>query len=127
MAPWVVRRCCTALLLALLLGTTAACSVTLRTFPPGAVCPAARVSGVLARDALSGLGLRDASGRVHATSWPPGYTARLEMTGLVLVDPRGGTVAREGDAISGAGAWSQDDVVICDPVRITDLPGALMR
>lgn len=110
-----------AVLLALLVGTTAACSVTLRTFPPGAACPAAQVSGVVARDPNSGLGLRDDSGRVHATSWPPGYTARQEITGVVLVDPRGGTVAREGDAVTGAGAWSPDSVVICDPVRITDL------
>ncbi|NJD27989.1 MAG: hypothetical protein FIA92_06785 [Chloroflexi bacterium] len=119
MSPLAARRCWPAILLALLVATTSACTISLRTFP-GAVCPAARVSGVLARDANSGLGLRDASGNVHPTSWPPGYTARQEITGIVLVDHRGGTVAREGDWIEGAGAWSQDNVIICDPVRGTD-------
>jgi hypothetical protein len=78
--------------------------VAINTSAPSTICEAARVGGVLAYDATYGLGFKGGD-RVHVVVWPNGYSARREQDGVVvLIDPSGRVVAREGDTIVAAGA-----------------------
>jgi hypothetical protein len=77
----------------------------------------AAVGGVLAYDTTYGLGLKNGNGgRVVVVVWPNGYSARREQDGVVvLIDPSGRTVAREGDRIAAAGALGDTAVYVeCD-------------
>jgi hypothetical protein len=82
---------------------------------PSEVCEAAFVGGVLAYDSTYGLGLKG-SGRVAVVVWPYGYSARREQDGVVvLIDPAGRVVAREGDYIEAAGAFGDTAAYVeCD-------------
>ena len=79
--------------------------VTIQTQAPTTICPAARVGGILVADPASGLAFKWSDGSVHGVVWPDGYSARREQDGVVvLIDPAGRIVAREGDEIVSAGA-----------------------
>jgi hypothetical protein len=102
--------------LAVLVAVFAACTsaaigpVTIQTSAPAPVCAAARVSGSLVADPVYGLAFKS-DGGVRGVVWPNGYSARRGKDGVVvLIDPSGRTVAREGDTIVSAGAWSDDDI-----------------
>jgi len=76
---------------------------------PGEVCLAARISGVLTADPTYGLGLWR-NGAVRGILWPHGYSARYELGGIVLINPSGRIVAREGDDVVMAGFTSDDRI-----------------
>jgi hypothetical protein len=113
-----------AMMLALLL---AACStalpagpVPLQTGGHHPVCEAARVGGTLVAAPYWGLAFErhgDPSGLSYTgVRWPFGYTARRGDDGVVvLIDPEGRVIAREGDRIVAAGAnGGGEDFVECD-------------
>jgi hypothetical protein len=85
--------------------------VLLQTHPVLAVCPAARVGGVLVADPNYGLAFNH-GGDVQGVIWPQGYTARREYGVVVLIDPSDRTVAREGDQIVSAGSSGEDGVAL---------------
>ena len=94
----------------LLAAVSAACAsapvgpVRINTGPPSSACALAAVGGVLAYDTTYGLGFKSGDS-VRVVVWPNGYSARREQHGVVvLIDPAGRTVAREGDRIAAAGA-----------------------
>jgi hypothetical protein len=75
------------------------------------VCDLAQNGGYLARHPESGAGLRDRAGdRVWPIIWPFAYSARIESSGIVLIDPDGKIVAREGDRVRFGGGLGRDDV-----------------
>ena len=89
--------------------------VRINTGAQSSVCALAAVGGVLAYDSTYGLGLKS-GGRVRVVVWPYGYSARREKDGIVvLIDPSGRVVAREGDHLAAAGAFSDTATyVMCD-------------
>jgi hypothetical protein len=105
-------------LLAALLTACASASVgpvPINTSAPRTVCDAARVGGVLVYDTTYGLGFKSGD-TVHVAVWPNGYSARRGQDGVVvLIDPTGRVVAREGDRIVAAGANGDTAVYVeCD-------------
>jgi hypothetical protein len=100
--------------------TIAACSpVSIRTpavQPQG--CMDALAFGTLVRDERTGLGLRGSDGTVTPVEWPFGYSARMEVTKIALIDERGVTVAHEGDAIQMGGGFGNDVWYACGPVEL---------
>jgi hypothetical protein len=94
--------------------------VALRTSPVASqACMDALVSGVLARDARSGLGIATAGGGATAVEWPFGYSARDEGDRIALVDENGKVVAREGDQVEVGGGLGNDDVwFACGGVKV---------
>lgn len=97
--------------------------VTIQTQPPRTVCEAARVGGVLVADPAYGLAFKS-DGATRGVVWPNGYSARREKDGVVvLIDPSGRTVAREGDAILSAGNWHGDDIAFpCGDLEVNSSP-----
>jgi hypothetical protein len=89
--------------------------VSINTAAPGGLCAAAAVGGTLAYDSTYGLGF-ESGDHVRVVVWPYGYSARREQDGVVvLIDPSGRTVAREGDRIAAAGALGDyATFVMCD-------------
>jgi hypothetical protein len=84
--------------------------VTLHTQAPSTVCQSARVGGVLIADPTYGLAFQGED-HVQGVVWPNGYSARRESDGVVvLVDPSGRVVAREGDRIHAAGTYGDDGI-----------------
>jgi hypothetical protein len=82
--------------------------VAIQTQAPQSICAAARVGGTLVADPDYGLGYK-ADGGTRGVVWPHGYSARREQDGIVvLIDPSGRIVAREGDSIESAGTWKGD-------------------
>jgi hypothetical protein len=92
--------------------------IALRTMeapPPGTPlpCPAAALEGQLVEDARWGLAIVERqSGRIREVIWPHGYAARLDASGLVLLDQRNQIVARAGERLrvgggelGGDGPW----------------------
>jgi type IV pilus biogenesis protein CpaD/CtpE len=97
--------------------------VTLRTQAPLTVCDAARVGGVLVADPSYGLAFLGGD-HVEGVVWPNGYSARREQDGVVvLVDPSGLVVAREGDRIVAAGAIGEDGIAYPECDLEMDAPG----
>lgn len=70
---------------------------------PNQACPAALAEGVLVADVRSGLALRATTGEVTPVLWPNGFAARRQGATLVLLDPTGRIVAREGETIRTGG------------------------
>jgi hypothetical protein len=72
----------------------------------------ARVGGVLGYDTTHGLGFRSGD-TVHVVVWPYRYSARREQDGVVvLIDPAGRVVAREGDTVVAGGAFGDAAVYV---------------
>ena len=93
--------------------------VTIQTQAPTTVCAAARVGGVLVADAAYGLAFRS-DGGIRGVVWPNGYSARREQDGVVvLIDPSGRTVAKEGDTIASGGSSQGDDIAFpCGELQV---------
>jgi hypothetical protein len=87
------------------------------------VCAAARVGGVLVADPSYGLAFKRNDG-TRGVVWPNGYSASRGQDGVVvLIDPSGRVVAREGDTISSAGSWGDSDVGLpCGDLEVTASP-----
>lgn len=81
--------------------------VALRTAQVGPVCQAARLSGILVADPTHGLAFRR-DGTVNGVVWPDGYRASRDSGVVVLIDPAGQIVAREGDLVVAGGAEGAD-------------------
>lgn len=94
---------------------------------PDAVCAQARMSGRLALDPHSGLGVADDTGDVQQVRWPFGYTARRELGVAVLVDPTGQIVGHEGRSIVlGGAALEGGAFYACTGIReLVALPGVV--
>ena len=110
------------LFLVLLAAVLASCAapakvgpIPINTGAPSNVCAAAAVGGVLVYDSTYGLGFKG-SDHVRVVVWPYGFSARRGQDGVVvLIDPSGRTVAREGDRIAAAGALGDyATFVMCD-------------
>jgi len=87
------------------------CAAQLRTAPaPVNVCDDALTTGRLVTSAQSGLALADSTGHVTEVLWPSGYSARRGISGIELVDEKGGVVAREGEFIEMGGGLGANDV-----------------
>lgn len=89
--------------------------VAIQTQAPSIICLAARVGGILDYDPTYGLGFKTGDS-VRVVVWPKGYSARREEDGVVvLLDPSGRIVAREGDRIVAAGGNGETAVFpMCD-------------
>ena len=89
--------------------TLAGCSAGLRTASqPSEACMMALLGGTLVEDPRSGLAVSDGQGNVTPVEWPFGYTARNELSTIVLVDERGQAVAREGDQVQLGGGLGNE-------------------
>ena len=109
----------------LVLVVAAGCSVVappvaLRTaIAPSDICMMALMTGTLARNAETGLGVAGPDAQSVGVEWPFGYAAGNELGKLVLVDASGRVLAREGDEISLGGGLGADDVFIaCGGVTV---------
>ena len=109
------------LLVGTLLAATvlAGCSVGLRTAnAPSAACEMALIGGSLERHPLTGLGISTQGEEVTPVQWPFGYSARLELGAMVLVDETGAAVAREHDRVEVGGGGGADGMwFACGPAR----------
>ena len=85
-----------------------------------AICMDALMTGRLARDARTGLGVAAADGQQTAVEWPFGYSARNDGGRLALVDETGKVVAHEGDAIQVGGGFGTVMWHACGPVTVGD-------
>jgi hypothetical protein len=71
------------------------------------------VGGTLVREPKYGLGLQQKDGTVRGVLWPYGWSARLDTTGIVLIDEIGRPVANEGSYVTFDGYSVGDhDVVV---------------
>lgn len=87
-------------------------------------CMQALMHGTLTKHEATGLGIADRNGVVLPVEWPFGYSARMEVSKIVLVDEKGFVVAREGDFIQvggGMGTGPAPNAVwfACGPVTVT--------
>jgi hypothetical protein len=80
----------------------------------------ALLTGRLARDARTGLGVTAADGQQMAVQWPFGYSARIDGGRLALVDETGKVVAHEGDTIQVGGGFGNVMWHACGPVSVGD-------
>lgn len=119
-----MTRAVRAIVIAVVVGVSlAAClpgaPVGLRTAAaPAQACMDALMVGTLARHPLSGLGITSADGQSTPVEWPFGYTARGQGGRIVLVDPSGTVVAREGDEIQVGGGFGTNFWHACGPVSV---------
>jgi hypothetical protein len=119
-------RLASVVLLTVIGATLAGCSpVSIRTpAKDPQACMQALMHGTLAKQTQTGLGIADPDGVVLPVEWPFGFSARIEVSKLVLVDEKRFVVAREGDEIQvggGMGAGPALNAVwfACGPVTIT--------
>ena len=119
--------------LGLLAALLAACAsapvgpVPINTGAPSDVCATAAVGGVLAFDSTYGLGFKSGD-RVGVVVWPHGYSARREQDGVVvLIDPSGRVVAREGDHLAAAGAFGDAATYVMCDVEVNPSPDPFGR
>ncbi len=104
----------------------AACSPSqLRTAPaPATACELALMAGSLERHPQTGLGIAGSDVDLTPVQWPFGYSARTELSTIVLVDESGKVVAREHDRVEVGGGLGNDGVwFACGPVRFVDNTG----
>ena len=66
-------------------------------------CMDALMAGSLERHALTGLGIGVSDVEITPVEWPFGYSARMEVSTIVLVDETGKVVAREHDRVQVGG------------------------
>jgi hypothetical protein len=83
-----------------------------------AICMEALMTGKLARDARTGLGVTAANGQQMPVEWPFGYSARNDGGRLALVDETGVIVAREGDTVEVGGGFGNVMWHACGPVTV---------
>ena len=106
--------------------------VTIWTRPqPLTDCLQARVGGTLVAHPDSGLGFKGVAGSPNRPArWPYGWSARRENGVVLLVDPTGRVMAREGDKILASGGVSSDinggnvSVSVQCGIQVNPRPGA---
>jgi hypothetical protein len=92
--------------------------VTIKTGAAGGACALASVGGVLIADQTDGLAFKGQD-RNRRVVFPYGYSARREAGVILLIDPSGRVIAREGDQIRGAGALGDDiTFLMCDLIVV---------
>jgi len=99
--------------------------VTLQTQAPGShqVCGDVRIGGVLTPDPSYGLGVLGQDGAVHGVVWPNGYSAQRQAGVIILLDPPGQIVARQGDEVVMGGVIHGNGVNYpCDPPELQVQP-----
>jgi hypothetical protein len=106
------------------MATPAGGPVAIRTEAMGPICEAARIGGILVPDANYGLGFQPDGGSEYGAIWPDGYSARREGGKIVLIDPSGHFVAREGDYVVAAGAVNSNGAGrACTDIGAVPSPG----
>jgi hypothetical protein len=83
-------------------------------------CPTALLEGVLVADGDGGLGVQAIEGAVLHVRWPDGVGVGTDGDQLVLRNPLGMVVAREGEFVSMAGGQTGDDgdFGACGPIAV---------
>jgi hypothetical protein len=111
--------------LALIAAVLAGCSVPLaRAAAPSENCDLALIAGSLERHPQTGLGIGTSGEEVTPVQWPFGYSARMEISTVVLVDEKGKVVAREHDRVEAAGgAGAEGTWIACGPVTAVSSEG----
>jgi hypothetical protein len=106
------------LALALAASVLAGCSVQLLSAAaPSENCDLALIAGSLERHPQTGLGIGTAGEDVTPVRWPFGYSARIEISTVVLVDETGKVIAREHDRVeAGGGAGAEGMWIACGQV-----------
>jgi hypothetical protein len=82
-------------------------------------CMEALLSGRLAQNAMTGLGVVSAGGQPMPVEWPFRYSARVDGGRVSLLDESGKVVAREGDEINVGGGFGNQVWFACGPVTVT--------
>ncbi len=97
----------------------------LRTAPaPATACDLALTAGSLEKHPQTGLGIAESDVLVHPVQWPFGYSARMDVSSIVLVDETGKVVAREHDRVEVGGGMGADGVwFACGPVSVVSNEG----
>jgi len=113
------------LALALVASVLAGCSVPLATAAgPAQNCDLALIAGSLERHPQTGLGIATSGEEVTPVQWPFGYSARMEISTVVLVDEAGKVVAREHDRVEASGgAGAGGTWFACGPVTFVSSEG----
>jgi hypothetical protein len=97
--------------------------VAIRTEAMGPICEAAGIGGILVPDADYGLGFQR-RGSEYGAIWPSGYSAQRVGGKIVLLDPAGHFVAREGDYVVAAGDTDSNGAGrACTQIRVLPSPG----
>ena len=117
------------LLIALAVGTAGCGAATLpasiRTAPaqPDA-CEMALLAGSLERHPQTGLGIRTSDVEITPVQWPFGYSARVELSTMLLLDEKGQVVAREHDRVQvGGGSGANNVWFACGGVSVVSNEG----
>ena len=85
------------------------------------VCPVNAVTGTLARDSISGLGLVDSKGDHVPVRWPIDFSAERRPEGAVLYGWIGFTFAHEGEQLDLSGSRGADGIFeMCVPMAIAE-------
>ena len=103
----------------------AGCAAQLRTAAvPSENCDLALIAGSLERHPQTGLGIGTAGEEVTPVQWPFGYSARMDIGAIVLVDDGGRVVAREHDRVEAGGSVAADGMwIACGPVGAVSSEG----
>jgi hypothetical protein len=100
--------------------TPAVAAAGIRTAPkPPDACMDALLGGKLAKHPLTGLGVTAADGKLIAVEWPFGYSARMDVLRVALLDETGKVVGHEGDEITVGGGLGNQLWFACGPVTVT--------
>jgi hypothetical protein len=113
------------LALALAASVLAGCSVQLLTAAaPSESCDLALIAGSLERHPRTGLGIGTSGEDVTPVRWPFGYSARLEISTVALVDETGKVIAREHDRVEAGGSADAGGLwIACGPVTSVSSEG----
>jgi hypothetical protein len=102
-------------------------AIAVPTLPPDPAgspqaCPAALIEGILRANEEWGIALETPDGPTLKVLWPHGYSARVDDTGLALIDGSGSVVAREGDLVQvgGGGSDAEGTWIGCGGVTVVD-------
>jgi hypothetical protein len=97
--------------------------VPIRTEAMGPICEAAGIGGILVPDPNYGLGFQR-GGIEYGAIWPDGYSAQRVGGKIVLLDPSGHFVAREGDYVVAMGDTNSNGAGrACAQISVVPSPG----
>ncbi|HUQ43605.1 MAG TPA: hypothetical protein VM451_04235 [Candidatus Limnocylindria bacterium] len=91
-------------------------------------CMDALMSGSLERHPQTGLGIGTSDVEITPVEWPFGYSARMEVASVVLLNEKGVVVAREHDRVSIGGGMGGAGPIpslwfACGPVQVESNTG----
>ena len=103
----------------------AGCSVQLHTAAAASeTCDLALIAGSLEKHPQTGLGIGTGGEQVTPVQWPFGYSARMDLSGVVLVDETGKVIAKEHDRVeAGGGSGAEGVWIACGPVSTVSNEG----